>query len=218
MTEILKADHIAVVGKFEDISFAVAHGELLVLLTSKEEINTTLTRLLLGATKPDGGDLTLFGRDIASLSHSELLKTRQRIGVVFTGGGLVSNLKAWENLTLPLDYHSALGSAVIEERGAAILQRVGYKGRLMDLPGHLSLYQKRQIGLGRAMLTDPDLMIFESPSQGLNQDERQAFMEVARSFHAGKPGRASLFLTSNQAIVELLQDARVVDLRKRQAA
>jgi phospholipid/cholesterol/gamma-HCH transport system ATP-binding protein len=218
MTEILKADHIAVVGKFEDISFAVAHGELLVLLTSKEEINTTLTRLLLGATKPDRGDLTLFGRDIASLSQRELLKIRQRIGVVFAGGGLVSNLKVWENLTLPLDYHSALSSAAIEERGLAILQRVGYKGKLMDLPGHLSLYQRRQIGLGRAMLTDPDLMIFESPSQGLNQDERQAFMEVARSFHNGKPGRASLFLTSNPAMAELLQDARVVDLRKRQAA
>lgn len=215
MTEMLKADHIAVADRFEDISFAAAHGELLVLLTSKEEINTTLTRLLLGATKPDRGDLTLFGRDIGSLSHSELLKIRQRIGVVFAGGGLVSNLKVWENLTLPLDYHSALSSAVIEERGAAILQRVGYKGKLMALPGHLSLYQKRQIGLGRAMLTDPDLMIFESPSQGLNQDEQQAFMEVARSFHAGKPGRASLFFTSNQAIAELLQDARVVNLRKR---
>lgn len=218
MTDMLRANHIAVAGRFDDLSFAAASGKMVILVTAKEEINATITRLLLGLAAPERGTITLFGRDLLSLTRRELLETRQRIGVVFPGGGLVSNLKVWENLTLPLYYHSALSTAAIEERGMAILQRLGYGGKLMELPGHLSLYQRRQVGFGRAMLTDPDLMIFESPFQGLNQDERQAFLEIARAFHGEKPGRVSLFLTSNPALPELMRDAKVVNLCKGQTA
>ena len=90
------------------------------------------------------------------------------------------------------------------------LKRVGYTGGLMELPGHLSLYGKRQVGLARAILLEPKLIIYDEILAGLSGDQRGAISEVVESFHRESPGRTSLFLTANEeAVREIAVEERI---------
>ena len=194
------------------VSFTVKGGSMTILLTPKDEVSISLTKLIIGLEKPHSGKVFLFGLDTATVSEVGLHEVRRRIGIASGSGGLVSNLKVWENLTLPLYYHQHLSHDEIEERGVAMLGRLGYAGRLMALPGHLPISQKKLVGVARAMIIAPDVILYESPVSGLNQEEKNNFFRIAREFHCEKPDRASLFITSNQEVVRSLPEATVINL------
>lgn len=97
-----------------------------------------------------------------------------------------------------------------------MLERLGYAGKLMELPGHLSISQKKIIGVARAMLINPDVILYESPVSGLNQEEKNNFFDNAKKFHREKTGRVSIFITSSREAVHSLPEATVVNLTKGQ--
>ncbi len=212
MIKLLQAEHISLAEISAAASFSLESGAMSIVLTPKDEINLYLTKLLIGLEAPRSGKIVLFNTDAASISNNELREIRRRIGVVYGSGGLISNLKVWENLILPLNYHQQLNPAEVEARGLALLSRLGYTGRLMALPGHLTISQKKLVGFARAMLITPDVMLYESPDSGLNQEEKDTFFRIATEFHREKPERASLFITSNQEVVRFLPEASVINL------
>jgi phospholipid/cholesterol/gamma-HCH transport system ATP-binding protein len=216
MAEMIRVDNVSLAELSAPTSFVVNGGDMCVLLTPKEEDSIYLTRLLIGQEQARSGHVFLFGVDLAALSARELREARRKTGIAYGSGGLVSNLKAWENITLPLYYHQHLTHAEIEERGLAVLERLGYKGDLMALPGHLTIRQKKLIGLARAILTDPDVMMYESPASGLNHEDKNRFFTIAREFHYEKPDRASLFITSNPEVARYVPEAVVVNLTEGQ--
>lgn len=214
MTELLRVENISLAEISGESSFSILEGGLIVLLTPKYEVNSALTRLLLGMEMPSSGKVYLFTSDTAALSARELLQVRCKIGVAYGSGGLVSNLKVWENITLPLYFHQPLSHAEIYERGLAVLSRLGYSGNLMVLPGHLTFSQRKLIGIARAMLVDPNVIIYESPDSGFNHEEKNNFFTIALKFHLEKTGRASIFITSNREVVRYLPESVVIDLTK----
>ena len=214
MTEILHAENLCLAGQFTNFSFTVESGSVAVILAPKEETNLFLTRLAIGSLLPESGIMRIFECDTASLSRKELMRLRQKMGVAYSSGGLISNLKVWENLSLPLYFHTACTQAEIEERGQDVLRRFNYSGGLMELPGPLSTYQKRVLSFARAMMSEPDVMIYESPTRGLNEQERNFLFDIALDFHKEKPGRASLFITSDHATLGLLRDATIFNVTK----
>ena len=216
MTEMIRVENLSLAEVSAATSFTIKGGGLFVLLTPKDEVNASLISLLIGLKKPHSGRVFLFDADTATLSDRELREARRRIGVVYGSGGLVSNLKVWENLTLPLYYHKNLSHAEIEERGLAMLDRLGYSGKLMALPGHLTNSQKKLVGFARAMLMAPDAILYESPVSGLNQEEKNSFFKTAEEFHHEKPDRASVFITSNQDVTRYFPEAVVMNLTKGQ--
>lgn len=216
MTDMIRAENISLAELSGATSFRMTGGEMIILLTPKDEVNVSLTKLLIGLEKPHSGKVFLFGSDTATLSERELHERRRRIGVAYGSGGLVSNLKAWENLTLPLYYHQHLNHDDIETRGVAVLDRLGYTGTLMALPGHLTISQKKIIGVARAMLIAPDVILYESPVSGLNQEEKNNYLKIATEFHREKPDRVSIFITSNRDVALSLPEAVVVNLTKGQ--
>lgn len=212
MTEMIKVEHIALAELPEAASFTVEAGSMVVIVTPKDEVSASLTRLITGLERPRSGTIFLFGTDIATFSEREMYAARRRVGVAFGSGGLVSNLKVWENLTLPLCYHQHVRSEELEECGVALLNRLGYTEKLMALPGHLTISQKKLIGCARAMLIDPDVILYESPVLGLNAEEKNRFFRIAAEFHKEKTGRVSLFITSNQGVAGALPEAAVINL------
>ncbi|MBW4056509.1 MAG: ATP-binding cassette domain-containing protein [Proteobacteria bacterium] len=216
MDEMIRAENICLAEITTATSFSVRPGDMTILVTPKDEVSALLTRILIGLTQPACGKIFLFNNDIATLAAWELRDIRRRIGIAFGTGGLVSNLKVWENLTLPLYFHQHLNNDDIEKRGLALLERLGYSGKFMDLPGHLTASQRKLIGRARAMLTDPDLILYESPVSGLSQEEKNTFFRVACEFHREKSARASLFITSNLDVVRSLPTAVVINLTKGQ--
>jgi len=214
MTEMIRAENLSLAGISAAISFAICGGDMIILLTPKDEVSASLTNLLIGLEKPSSGKIFLFGFDTAARSDQELRDARRRIGIAYGSGGLVSNLKAWENLTLPLYYHQHLSHEEIKTRGLSLLGRLGYTGKLMDLPGNLSLSQKKIIGVARAMLIAPDMILYESPVSGMDQEEKNNFFKIAEEFHRENPDRSSVFITSDRDVVRYLPEAVVVNLTK----
>ena len=108
------------------MSFAVPSGAMVALITARQDENDRLVRLMPGLAKPRSGSITTLGEDVVAGSEKGLNELRKRVSVVHPGGGLVANLKVWENLVLPLEYHwPSLSQAEIEARGRAALRRVG---------------------------------------------------------------------------------------------
>ena len=214
MSDTLVFDDIAAWEEVAPFSCRLAPGRMAIILTPKEELNGDLVRLLLGLGRAQQGRVQVFGREPATLDEREGRELRHRIGTVAAGGGLVSNLKAWENLVLPAQYHRRIPATKLEAAGIAALERVGYQGPRMALPGLMNLLQRKQVGLARALLLDAELMVYESLLYGLNRRERNALVAVARAFHGERAGRASLFLSSDPGLPEQLPEAEVHYLTK----
>jgi len=189
-------------GSFRDLSFEILPGGVCVITTESDFDTAHLARLLLGISRPKGGKVSLFGEDLARLPEEEITRLCRNVGVVWNSGGLISNLKAWENAVLPLWYHQGRQFPETEERLVGFLSRLGIKEEQIDdfLKGtvsSLSTYQRRVLSLARAMLVEPDLMVYESSFKGLRHESRERFSLFARSLHNEKPGRTSVFITAD---------------------
>ena len=155
------------------LSLTMPRGLSAAIQTSREKENDVIVRLLLGFQLPEHGIITVCDVEPGSLKDSQLSDFRRNIGVIYHDGGLISNLDVWDNLTLQFAYFSGLGKAEIRERGAEVLERVGYKGSIALLPGRLSLFNCMLVALARAMLSEPDLLICQSALDGLNREEQK---------------------------------------------
>jgi phospholipid/cholesterol/gamma-HCH transport system ATP-binding protein len=216
MIEMIRADKISLAESLATASFTVYGGDMVLLVTPKYEISSFLTRVLIGLERPASGVVFLFGDDAALLSRQKMYASRQRIGTAFGSGGLISNLKVLDNLVLPLSYHQNSKCNDLEFRGMALLERLRFTGSLTALPGHLTTSQKLNVGIARAMLIDPDVMIYESPVSELTQEEMSHLCTIITEFHTEKPGRASLFITSDRDALHCMPDATVITLTKGQ--
>ena len=193
-----------------ELSFSVQTGELAVLLTAKEEVNAALVRLLFGVNLPLAGSVSVLGEAIASLDESLLFRLRSRMGLVFSFGGLISNLKVGENLYLPLQYHKLPVAEESAAAGEAILQRVGYRGGSSKLPGLLSQFEKKQVLLARVILMNPEVVIYDSLLLGHNLHERNHLLDIAVDFHREMADRTSIFLSSDASLPQLMHGAKII--------
>jgi ABC-type transporter Mla maintaining outer membrane lipid asymmetry ATPase subunit MlaF len=188
-------------GGFHEASLALAPGESARLLLSSTADVTLLLRLIVGTERPAGGRILLFGEDLAATDDAALLALLARTGIVWPSGGFVSNLKAWENIMLPLWYHGRQDAADVEDATVALLGRLGLDaGRIPDflaaLPGSLPLREQRILGVARAMLMDAGLMIFGEFLEGLDAPTKALLAAEAAHHHARRAGRASLYVAA----------------------
>lgn len=154
----------------EDITFDLRRGESLVLLGAAGSGKTVLLKLALGLLHPTAGELSLFGRQVESLEEKDWFDVRARIGVLFQEGGLFDSLNIEENVAYPLRNQPML--AVPEEQ---ILPRVKESLEFVELghtlekyPSELSGGMRRRVGIARAIVTMPELLLYDSPTAGLD--------------------------------------------------
>lgn len=182
---------------FQNFSCDIEAGSSVVIVTSREDESTALTRLVTGLSCPEHGSVLVNGQDLADLSQTDLYTLRQQIGVVPSTGGLLSNLKFWENITLPLMYHSGVVTAEDEKNALDYLSRLGYAGNIMALPAHLSHYERRVAALVRVFLQQPRIVVYSNCLEGVSSASRKAFFQVAKEYHSATRDRTSLYLTSS---------------------
>lgn len=212
MKETIRFDSVTSPLLNGELSFALAQGDIAVLLTSKEDVNAALARLLMGVTLPLSGDVAVLGEALTALDELPLMQLRSRIGLVFAKGGLISNLKVWENLFLPVQYHNLPLPGDPIAAGAAVLERVGYQGGRLTLPGLLSHFERKQVLLARAMLMNPEVVIYDSLFLGLNLHERNRLVDIVVDFHRERAGRTSIFLTSDATLPALIAGSSLVTI------
>lgn len=181
---------------FEGFSCDIEAGSSALIVTAREDESTAVTRLLTGLSFPGRGSILVDGQEPAGLGQAELCSLRQKVGVVPSNGGLVSNLKFWENITLPLMYHAGGVTDEDEKNGLDYLARLGYSGSIMALPAHLTQFERRMAAMVRVFLRQPRIVLYSNCIEGTPPASREAFFRVTGDFHAAVAERTTLYLTS----------------------
>lgn len=150
------------------ISFDVQRGETLVILGGSGSGKSTLLRTLMGLEKPGAGEVWIKGVNIATASERELDEIRRKMGVSFQGGALFGSMTVGENVALPLREHTRLEDSTIEIMVRIKLEQVGLASFEDYMPSELSGGMKKRAALARALAMDPDMLLFDEPSAGLD--------------------------------------------------
>ena len=150
------------------ISFDVRHGETMVILGGSGSGKSTLIRALIGLEKPRAGEIWIKGRNIAKISQSEMDEIRKNMGISFQGGALFGSMTVGENVALPLREHTNLEDSTIEIIVRMKLEQVGLSNYENYMPAQLSGGMKKRAAVARAMAMDPEVLLFDEPSAGLD--------------------------------------------------
>jgi phospholipid/cholesterol/gamma-HCH transport system ATP-binding protein len=200
MSPILTFRDVTYLNFFEGFSCDIEAGTSVLIVTSREDESTALARLVTGLSRPEHGSVLVNGRDVAGLEKTDLYTLRQQIGVVPSNGGLVSNLKLWENITLPLLYHSGVVTPENEKNALDYLAKLGYSGNIMALPAHLTHSERRVAALVRVFLQQPGIVLYSNCIEGSSSASREVFFQVTTEFHSAVRDRTSLYLTSSPSL------------------
>jgi phospholipid/cholesterol/gamma-HCH transport system ATP-binding protein len=166
------------------LTFSVAKGETLVVMGGSGSGKTVLLRHIAGLVQPDAGQVRVFGINIERTGEEELLPIRRRMGYVFQGAALFDSLSAYENVAYPLREHTDLGDDEIHERVLRFLDVVGLgEDVLPKLPSELSGGMRKRVGIARALATEPEIMLFDEPTAGLDPTNSKMVGELIRELH-----------------------------------
>jgi phospholipid/cholesterol/gamma-HCH transport system ATP-binding protein len=152
----------------DHLNFRARKGEVTVILGGSGCGKTTLLKLIIGLLYPVSGDVLLFDKSIVHMDEGDLERMRQRTGILFQGGALFNSMTVLDNVALPLREHTQLPSRVIKEMVRLKLDLVGLGHALHYFPSELSGGMRKRVALARATALDPELLICDEPSAGLD--------------------------------------------------
>jgi phospholipid/cholesterol/gamma-HCH transport system ATP-binding protein len=171
---ILRFDHVTVrygdVAALDDISFHAVEGESRVIMGAAGSGKTVLLKTALGLIQPDGGHVFAFGREISSMSEQQLFEVRSKIGMLFQESALFDSLTIEENVAYPLENQASIQCPPdqVHPRVVEALKFVELGGTLEKFPSELSGGMRRRAAIARAVVTNPPLTLYDSPTAGLD--------------------------------------------------
>lgn len=160
------------------ISFTVRRGETKMILGRSGGGKSTIIRLILGLLKPDSGDILVNGISIAAMNETELNEIRQTIGMVFQEGALFDSLSVYENVAYRL-YEQNVDEDEIEHEVRRMLHFVDLEDAIDKMPIELSGGMRRRVGIARALIGDPQIVLFDEPTAGLDPPTARSMCELA---------------------------------------
>lgn len=150
------------------IDIEVRRGQVVVMMGGSGSGKTTLLRAATGQIAPQNGVIHVFGKDIAGVSFDELRKLRQRMGVLFQQGALFTDLNVFENVAFPLREHTQVSEPQILERVLEKLDAVGLRAAAHLKISEVSGGMARRVALARAIVLEPELILYDEPFAGLD--------------------------------------------------
>jgi phospholipid/cholesterol/gamma-HCH transport system ATP-binding protein len=165
----------------DDLDLTVERGEVIGVVGGSGTGKTVLLNTIIGLKEPEGGSVSIFGHDMATLSKQEASDVERRTGVLFQSGALFSSLTVLQNVAAPLVEHTKLPAAMIDEIAEMKIAMVGLKPESHHLkPAELSGGMKKRVGLARALALDPELLFLDEPTAGLDPIGAAAFDDLIR--------------------------------------
>jgi phospholipid/cholesterol/gamma-HCH transport system ATP-binding protein len=162
--------HYAIGGRqiFAGLDLTVRRGRITAIMGPSGGGKTTLLKLITGQITPDRGTVEVFGQDVAALGRGALYALRQRLGLLFQNGALLTDMDVFDNVAFPVREHSDLPEALIRKLVLTKLQAVGLRGAAHLAPAELSGGMARRVALARAIVMDPEVLMYDEPFVGLD--------------------------------------------------
>lgn len=151
-----------------DVSFSLMKGECLGLIGGSGSGKSVILRSLIGLEKPDSGQIFIDGVDIVPMKEKDLQTIRKKVAYVFQGGALFDSLTVYENLAYPLREHTKLSEEEIKRKIINLLKEFGLQGNEQVFPAELSGGMQKRVGLARSIIMDPDIVLYDEPTAGLD--------------------------------------------------
>ncbi|MEK7206681.1 MAG: ATP-binding cassette domain-containing protein [Pseudomonadota bacterium] len=205
-------------GTLRAVSFEIASGTSAKILSSSADQMSELFAVCSGVRRPDTGHVYMVDNDIYALPPDARIPFFRRIGMVPENGGLISNLKTWENLILPAWYHGTRPPADMESEVLALFREAGcneeqVQNLMRKRPDELTKYEKRLVAVIRSILMDPDILIYDSLLTGLDREAAGRLLKLVQDFHHKKPGRVSVYLCPEDTAAARIHTDQTVTLK-----
>ena len=151
-----------------DVSLTIPRGKGTALMGASGGGKTTILRLIGGQVRAQSGQVLLGGQDVGSLTQAQLYAARRRMGMLFQFGALFTDMTVFENVAFPLREHTDLSDALIRDIVLMKLQAVGLRGARDLMPSEVSGGMARRVALARAIVLDPEFIMYDEPFAGLD--------------------------------------------------
>ena len=161
-----------------DLSFKVMKGETRIILGGSGGGKSTIIKLVLGLLKPDSGQVLVDGEDVTYYKEDQMMKIRKKIGMVFQEGALFDSLSVYENVAYRL-HEQGVPDEEVEPEVRRMLRFVNLEDAIDKMPIELSGGMRRRVGIARALIGDPKIVLFDEPTAGLDPPTARTICELA---------------------------------------
>ncbi|MDX6385412.1 MAG: phospholipid/cholesterol/gamma-HCH transport system ATP-binding protein [Blastocatellia bacterium] len=161
-----------------NLSFKVMKGETKIILGGSGCGKSTTIKLVLGLLKPDSGQILVDGEDITNYGEAEMMKIRKKIGMIFQEGALFDSLSVYENVAFKL-HEQGVPEEEVESEVRRMLRFVNLEEAIDKMPSELSGGMRRRVGIARALVGDPKIVMFDEPTAGLDPPTARTICELA---------------------------------------
>lgn len=177
----------------QGVTFDLKENEILGLFGGSGSGKSVILRSIIGLEKPDEGQILFKEHDLVPMTENELNPIRTRIAYVFQNGALFDSLTVAENLAYPLEEHTTLSSAEIQAKVNEMLDLIDMKGANDLLPAELSGGMQKRAGLARAIILNPEIILFDEPTAGLDPTNTKRLLDNIRKLK--RRGITGIFVT-----------------------
>lgn len=166
------------------VNLEIPSGQITAIIGPSGEGKSVLLKHMIGLLRPDQGAVLVDGEDIASLGRAAMNRVREKFGMLFQNAALFDSLTVFENVAFPLQEKTKLSEEEIAQRVRDALLHVGLAGVDAKYPDQLSGGMKKRVGLARALLMDPRIILFDEPTTGLDPVICRAIHQMIKETHA----------------------------------
>lgn len=163
----------------DGVSFTVRRGETKLILGRSGGGKSTTVRLILGLLKPDSGRILIDGEDITDYTEEQMMEVRKKIGMVFQEGALFDSLSVYENVAYRLREQGVVDEDEVEIEVRRMLRFVDLEDAIDKMPIELSGGMRRRVGIARALVGDPEIVLFDEPTAGLDPPTARTICQLA---------------------------------------
>lgn len=180
----------------EDVSFEVPRGRTTAVMGPSGTGKSVLLKVVIGLLQPETGQVLIDGDPVVGVGERRLMLIRRKIGVLFQDGALFGSLDLFDNIAFPLRQHTRQSERQIRVKVLEKAELVGLVGHLSKLPGEVSGGMRKRAGLARALILDPEIILFDEPDSGLDP-VRVAYLDELVNTVQAETGATFLIITHN---------------------
>src|SRR6185369_10910291 len=168
----------------DGLDLDIPDGRITAVIGPSGEGKSVLLKHLIGLMQPDSGSVEVDGESIVDLRRSELNRIREKFGMLFQNVALFDSMTVFENVAFPLQEKTRLSKGEIRDRVLSALEDVGLKNIENKFPDELSGGMKKRVGLARAVVSNPRIILFDEPTTGLDPIIKRAIHQLIKDTHA----------------------------------